>query len=147
MPPKRLHEQFNNTGEGTLNIKKIRIVRGADGDSENDSDEGDKKIGIVSGGDDDDEGIMCEDCSQILYSAASLARHKEMVHGRETEKFICFDCGQLRFMERRHNYRCNRSLVGKYKGKRSKASFDLWNLRSLQLMAKTRNKNGKSSYW
>ena len=51
--------------------------------------------------------------------------------------------GQLRFMERRHNYRCNRSLVGKYKGKRSKASFDLWNLRSLQLMAKTRNKNGK----
>ena len=55
--------------------------------------------------------------------------------------------GQLRFMERRHNYRCNRSLVGKYKGKRSKASFDLWNLRSLQLMAKTRNKNGKSRYW
>ena len=136
MPPKRLHEQFDNdTGEGTSNIKKIRIVRGAD--------EGVKKIGIVRGGDDDDEGIMCEDCSQILYSAASLARHKEMVHGRETEKFICFDCGQLRFMERRHNYRCNRSLVGKYKGKRSKASFDLWNLRSLQLMAKTRNKNGK----
>ena len=55
---------------------------------------------------------MCEDCSLILYSAASLARHKEMVHRRETEKFICFDCGQLRFMERRHNYRCNRSLVG-----------------------------------
>ena len=77
MPPKRLHEQFDNdTGEGTSNIKK-----------------------------------------------------------------------KLRFMERRHNYRCNRSLVGKYKGKRSKASFDLWNLRSFQLMAKTRNKNGKSSYW
>ena len=78
MPPKRLHEQFDNdTGEGTSNIKKIQIVRGAD--------EGVKKIGIVRGGDDDDEGIMCEDCSQILYSAASLARHKEMVHGRETE--------------------------------------------------------------
>ena len=58
MPPKRLHEQFDNdTGEGTSNIKKIRIVRGAD--------EGVKKIGIVRGGDDDDEGIMREDCSQI----------------------------------------------------------------------------------
>ena len=67
MPPKRLHEQCDNdTGEGALNIKKIRIVRG-----ENDSDEGIKKISIVRGGDDDDEGIMCEDCSQILYSAAS----------------------------------------------------------------------------
>ena len=66
MPPKRLHEQFDNdTGEGALNIKKIRIVRGADGDSENDSDEGVKKIGIVRAGDNDDEGIMCEDCSQI----------------------------------------------------------------------------------
>ena len=39
MPQKRLHEQFDNdTGEGTSNIKKIRIVRGADGDSDNDSD-------------------------------------------------------------------------------------------------------------
>ena len=57
MPPKRLHEQFDITGEGTWNIKKIRIVRGAD--------EGVKKIGIVRGGDDEDEGIMREDCSQI----------------------------------------------------------------------------------
>ena len=96
MPPKRLHEQFDNdTGEGTSNIKKIRIVRGADGDSENDSDEGVKMIGIVRAGDDDYEGIMCEDCSQILYSAASLARHKETVHGSKTEKFICYDCGQI----------------------------------------------------
>ena len=98
MPPKRFHEQYeNDTGEGDLNIKKIWIVRGEDGDSENDSDKVIKKIRIV--------------------------------------------------MERRHNYRYNRSLVGKYKGKRSKASIDLWNLRSLQLMAKTRNENGKSRYW
>ena len=99
MPPKRLHEQFDNdTGEGTSNIKKIRIVRGAD--------EGVKKIGIVRAGDDDDEGIMCEDCSQILYSAASLARHKEMIHGRETEKFICYDCGQiLKTSKQLHNHR------------------------------------------
>ena len=47
MLPKRLHEQFDNdTGEGTSNIKKIQIVRGAD--------EGVKKIGIVRGGDDDE---------------------------------------------------------------------------------------------
>ena len=79
MPLKRFHEQYDNdTGEGDLNIKKIWIVRGEDGDSENDSDEGIKKIRIV--------------------------------------------------MERRHNYRYNRSLVWKYKGKRSKASIDLWNL-------------------
>ena len=98
MPPKRLHEQFDNdTGEGTSNIKKIRIVRGAD--------EGVKKIGIVRAGDDDDEGIMREDCSQILYSAASLARHKEMIHGRETEKFICYDCGQiLKTSKQLHNH-------------------------------------------
>ena len=65
MPPKRLHEQFDNdTGEGTSNIKKIQIVRGADSESENDSDEGVKKIRIVRAGDNDDEGIMCEDCSQ-----------------------------------------------------------------------------------
>ena len=52
-----------------------------------------------------DEGIMCEDCSQILYSAASLARHKEMVHGRETEKFICYDCGQiLKTSKQLHNH-------------------------------------------
>ena len=49
MPPKRFHEQYDNdTGEGNLNIKKIRIVRG--GNSENDSDEGIKKIRIVRGG-------------------------------------------------------------------------------------------------
>ena len=42
------HEQYeNDTGEGDLNIKKIWIVRGEDGDSENDSDEGIKKIRIV----------------------------------------------------------------------------------------------------
>ena len=64
-----------------------------------------KKIGIVRGGDNDDEGIMCEDCSQILYSAASLARHKEMIHGRETEKFICYDCGQiLKTSKQLHNH-------------------------------------------
>ena len=99
MPPKRLHELFDNdTGEGTSNIKKIRIVRGAD--------EGVKKIGIVRGGDNYYEGIMCEDCSQILYSAASLARHKEMIHGRETEKFICYDCGQiLKTSKQLHNHR------------------------------------------
>ena len=28
-----------------------------------------------------------------------------------------------------------------------RVSIDLWNLRSLQLMAKTRNENGKSRYW
>ena len=102
MPPKRLHELFDNdTGEGTSNINKIWIVRGA----ENDSDEGVKKIGIVRGGDNNDEGIMCEDCSQILYSAASLARHKEMIHGRETEKFICYDCGRiLKTSKQLHNH-------------------------------------------
>ena len=51
MPPKRFHEQYeNDTGEGDLNIMKIWIVRGEDGDSENDSDEGIKKIRIVRGG-------------------------------------------------------------------------------------------------
>ena len=59
-----------------------------DVDSENDSDEGIKKIRIVRVGDNDDESIMCEDCSQVLHSAASLARNKETVHGSETEKFI-----------------------------------------------------------
>ena len=54
---------------------------------------------------------------------------------------------ELLWREDIFNYRYNRSLVGKYKGKRSKASIDLWNLRSLQLMAKTRNENGKSRYW
>ena len=53
--------------------------------------------------------------------------------------------GQLRFMERRHNLRCN-TLVGKYKGQRSKASFDLWNLKSLKLRNKWRKK-GKDRYW
>ena len=55
--------------------------------------------------------------------------------------------GRLRFMERKHNYWCSRSLVGKYKGQRSKASFDLWNLKSLKLMGKTRNKRNKFGYW
>ena len=85
MPPKRLHKQFDNdTGEGTLNIKKIQIVLEVeDGDSENDSDEEIKKIRFVRVGDDDDEGIMCENCCQVLHSAALLARHKEMVQGSE----------------------------------------------------------------
>ena len=78
MPPKGFHEQYDNdTCEGDLNIKKIRIVRGEDGDSENDSDERINKIRIVRDGDNDDESIMCEDCSQVLHSAASIARHKE----------------------------------------------------------------------
>ena len=78
------HEQYDNdTGEGALNIKKVQIVRGEDGDSENDSDEGIQKIRFVRVGDDDDEGIMCENCCQVLHSAALLARHKEMVQGSE----------------------------------------------------------------
>ena len=65
MPPKSLHEQDDNdTGEGSTNVKKIRILR-----------------------DDDDDGIMCETCSQVLDSTASLAwpRHKKSEHGNETE--------------------------------------------------------------
>ena len=43
---------------------------------------------------------------------------------------------------------CSRilKLVGKYKGQRSKASFDLWNLKSLKLRNKLRKK-GKDRYW
>ena len=49
MPPKRLHEQCDNdTSEGALNLKKIQIVQGEYGYSENDSDEGIKKISIVT---------------------------------------------------------------------------------------------------
>ena len=52
--------------------------------------------------------------------------------------------GRLRFMERRHNYRC-RSLVGKYKSQRSKASFDMWNRKSLYSIDKKKWKIRR--YW
>ena len=55
--------------------------------------------------------------------------------------------GRLRFMERKHNFWCSRNLVSKYKGQRSKASFDMWNLKSIKLMDKTRHKKKKFTYW
>ena len=49
--------------------------------------------------------------------------------------------GRLRFMERRHNFRC-RSLVRKYKSQRSKSSLDMlmWNMKNLNLIEKKKKK-------
>ena len=62
---------------------------------------------------------MCEIWSSILKSQASLAKNKKARHG------------QLRFMEKRHNYRCVKSLLGKYKRQMSKGSFDMWNMKNI----------------
>ena len=56
--------------------------------------------------------------------------------------------GRLRFMERRHNFRC-RNLVGKYKSQRSKSSFDMWNMKNLNLIGKNKKmkRNIGGGYW
>ena len=54
--------------------------------------------------------------------------------------------GRLRFMERRHNFRC-RNLVGKYKSQRSKSSFDMWNIKNLNLITKKKKKKRGGGYW
>ena len=36
---------------------------------------------------------MCEICSTILKSAASLVRHKMSIHGSDDDKYVCSDCG------------------------------------------------------
>ena len=56
--------------------------------------------------------------------------------------------GRLRFMERRHNFRC-RSLVRKYKSQRSKSSFDMWNMKNLNLIKKKKKKKRDigGGYW
>ena len=54
--------------------------------------------------------------------------------------------GRLRFMERRHNFRC-RSLVRKYKSQRSKASFDMWNRKNLYSIDKKKWKIKRYWWW
>ena len=41
--------------------------------------------------------------------------------------------GQLRHLERTHNYVCKKKKVGDEKSRRSKASFDMWNSKNLHL--------------
>ena len=45
--------------------------------------------------------------------------------------------------------RCNRTLVGKYKQQRSKSSFDLWNVKNVNLREKRkkRQRKNKFRYW
>ena len=97
-----------------------------DGGEAGDEEESIQQIKIVRR-----EDSMCEICSRILKSAGALARHKREVHQRD--EFVCQECGLV--LETATN-----------KGQRSKASFDLWNLKSLKLRDKMRKK-GKDRYW
>ena len=72
MPPKRTRNNVDDIdNEEESDIKTIRIV------SPN------SKKGAR---------FMCELCSSILKSAASLDRHKKSKHGSD-DKYICSDCG------------------------------------------------------
>ena len=41
--------------------------------------------------------VMCEICSSVLKSAASLARHKKTIHG-SYDKYMCTDCGVISYV-------------------------------------------------
>ena len=46
--------------------------------------------------------VMCEVCSSILKSAASLARHKKSKHG-SYNKYMCPDCGVISKTQKEHS--------------------------------------------
>ena len=54
--------------------------------------------------------------------------------------------GQLRFMERRHNFRCN-TLVGKYEGQRSKAISGTWRVWSSGISWERRGKTDTGKFY
>ena len=78
MPPNRSCDNVDEVdeldGEGEGEIQTIRIVN---------SEKGGK--------------VMCEICSSVLKSAASLARHKKTIHG-SYDKYMCTDCGVISYV-------------------------------------------------
>ena len=145
MPPKRRHDSESSSGAAA--VKRIRIVA-------------------------KNEQFICTDCGASLESVKQLnshmRRHKTFLCDKCNKVHVLYThvkdfiskCGhtmamfsdepietchgRLRFMERRHNYRC-RSLVGKYKSQRSKASFDMWNRKNLYSIDKKKWKIKR--YW
>ena len=69
MPPKRSHD----------NVDPV------DGEGEGGEDEEDEvvRIRIVNSNTENGDQFMCEMCSSVLKSAASLSRHKMSIHGSE----------------------------------------------------------------
>ena len=75
---------------------------------------------LVKANQNEETTFKCKICCHILKSSETLKSHKKA------------------------NYRC-RSLVGKYKSQRSKASFDMWNRKSLYSIDKKKWKIRR--YW
>ena len=78
MPPNRSCDNVDEVdeldGEGEGEIQTIRIVN---------TEKGGK--------------VMCEICSSVLKSAASLARHNKTIHG-SYDKYMCTDCGVISYV-------------------------------------------------
>ena len=76
--------------------------------------------------------VLSSHCSEFL----SLHGHT-LAHLSDEPIETCH--GKLRFFERKSNYICRKNLVGIYKSRRTKASFDRWNARRWRLIRSGKN--------
>ena len=81
MPPKRSLDNVDTVDDS--------------GDGDVDEEDEVKSIRIVKSKSDKVEQVICEICSSILKSPASLAKHKKAIHGND-DKYKCTDCGETR---------------------------------------------------
>ena len=74
MPPKRTHDNVDVDDEGDegAEVKTIWLLN-------SNSEKGGK--------------VICDMCSSIPKSKASLARLIESIHGEDDNKYVCSDCG------------------------------------------------------
>ena len=89
MPPKRKHDNVD-----------------VDEDEEGEGEDDVKTIWIVSPSTEKREQFMCELCSSVLKSAASLVRHKKRHQKSRLEsddKYMCKDCGMTSKTLREHS--------------------------------------------
>ena len=91
----------------------IVALRGHDNvdDEGNGEEEGEvKTIQIVNSNSEKGEQVMCEMCSSILKSPASLARHKKAMHGSD-DKYMCTDCGVTSKTQKEHNNHMRKMIM------------------------------------
>ena len=91
MPPKRNHDNVD-----------------VDEDEEGEGEDDVKTILIVSPSTEKRKQFMCELCSTVLKSAASLVRHKKRHQEQESrlesdDKYMCTDCGMTSKTLREHS--------------------------------------------
>ena len=55
--------------------------------------------------------------------------------------------GRLRFFERKHNYRCRRNPLSKYKSIRSKTSMDTWNTKYRNVRVNAKKDRKRKNYF